>query len=382
MKDKFRHIFLALALSALNPQLSTCFAQGSLTPPPGVPAPTMKSLDQVEARTIVNTANTPGDASDLFIISQPGSYYMITNLTGISGKNGIKITANNVTLDLNGFAMQGVSGSLNGISIPNANTNITMRNGSVSGWGVDGVSDTSSSAGNLVCERLNVSSSGTDGILFAGSGVIRDCNTQWNNHDGINCPGSPGKLITGCTASDNALHGIYALHGCNVKDCTLAENSQDGILAQIDSSVIGCTTINNGSVGIFAGEECTVKDCTTIANGSGISAGNNCAVKDCVASANTLDGIDVTGNNCQITGNTCSGNSTYGILINGVQNRIDNNSVGNNTSYGIYPNSVNVTNNITRNSSPGVGYGNFPGNNDYAPIGTPNTSTNPWQNFQ
>ena len=33
------------------------------------PAPTMKTLDQVEARTIVNAANTPGDTSNLFIIT-------------------------------------------------------------------------------------------------------------------------------------------------------------------------------------------------------------------------------------------------------------------------------------------------------------------------
>src|SRR5580698_3192796 len=109
MKAKFRNLLVApalLAFATLNSQLSTTFAQGSLTPP-GAPAPTMKSLDQVEARTIVDAANTPGDASDLFIISQPGSYYLTANLAGASGKNGIEITTNNVTLDLNGFSLQG-----------------------------------------------------------------------------------------------------------------------------------------------------------------------------------------------------------------------------------------------------------------------------------
>ena len=99
---------MLLALSTINSQLSTAFAQGSLTPP-GAPAPTMKSLDQVEARTIVNAANTPGDANNLFIITNSGSYYLTTNLVGVSGKSGISITANDVTLDLNGFALLGVS---------------------------------------------------------------------------------------------------------------------------------------------------------------------------------------------------------------------------------------------------------------------------------
>src|SRR5690242_10873083 len=49
-----------LFLSTLNPQLSTCLAQGDLTPP-GPPGQTMKSLDQIEARIIVNSSNTPGD---------------------------------------------------------------------------------------------------------------------------------------------------------------------------------------------------------------------------------------------------------------------------------------------------------------------------------
>jgi hypothetical protein len=41
-------------------------AQGSLTPPPGAPAPTMKTLDQIEARTPISSAP--------FTISAPGSY--------------------------------------------------------------------------------------------------------------------------------------------------------------------------------------------------------------------------------------------------------------------------------------------------------------------
>jgi parallel beta-helix repeat protein len=113
--------------------------------------------------------------------------------------------------------------------------------------------------------------------------------------------------------------------------------------------------------------------------------GNYNLVKDCTANANLNDGIYVPGYDCQLLGNTCSGNSAYGIYLLGNQNRVDGNNAANNNSYGIGVATNNVDNNITRNFAPGNilgGYYNFTGNNDYAPLGSPNTSTNPWQNFQ
>src|SRR6201995_5884107 len=103
-------------------------AQGSLTPP-GAPAATMKSLDQVEARTaITNTAS-------LVTISQPGSYYLTHNLNVTTG-NAININTNQVTLDLNGFTISSTSATANGtaiyLSLPAGNTEITILNGHIS----------------------------------------------------------------------------------------------------------------------------------------------------------------------------------------------------------------------------------------------------------
>src|SRR3954468_6434409 len=78
--------------------------QGSLTPP-GLPAPLFKTLQQVEPRTEINATNTPGDASSIFRITAPGSYYLSGNITGVSPKGGIVIASNDVTVDLNGFAV-------------------------------------------------------------------------------------------------------------------------------------------------------------------------------------------------------------------------------------------------------------------------------------
>jgi hypothetical protein len=89
---------LLLSTSILEP---STFGQGSLTPP-GAPAPTMRTLEQVEPRTPISAAG--------YIIDRPGSYYLTTNLFGAGGLGAIRIMTNDVSLDLNGFSIIGIAG--------------------------------------------------------------------------------------------------------------------------------------------------------------------------------------------------------------------------------------------------------------------------------
>lgn len=180
---------LALFLAfGLHP--STLLAQGSLTPP-GAPAPTMLTLSQVEPRTPVDSVHTPGNSLYEFIISQPGSYYLTTNVLGASSQNGVNISANNVTLDLNGFSVIGPSTADNGIIISSGTSNSIVKNGTISGWGTldDGVL---SVGNNVHLENLNVSA-GVVGIQCSGDGgVIKNCTIshagQWGVYlSGSNC---------------------------------------------------------------------------------------------------------------------------------------------------------------------------------------------------
>jgi parallel beta-helix repeat protein len=297
--------------------LPSAFGQGSLTPP-GAPAPIMKSLDQIEARTIVNSANTPGDTNNVFIISQPGSYYLTMNvvplrLFGGNAKNGIEITANNVSLDLNGFTLSGMAGN-NGIYIPNAQTNLTVRNGTISSWGGDGVHSSSSVSLNLVFERLNVSASGF-GITSYGAAVVRDCNSGNNLNNGINC--GSGGVVSGSTANNNGGSGIEMDGGGTVVGCTVQNNVGDGIVVT-PGTVSGCLVQNNKYCGI----EVDAAGSTVI--------GNTCISNN--LSNPYVAAISIFASNNRVEDNhvTASGYAGIGVFILEVNNVIIKNNVSGN----------------------------------------------------
>ena len=72
---------------------------------------------------------TPGDAPGFPVsITQPGSYRLTTNLiVADPNTNGIEISANHVTIDLNGFAIIGPADCSSGF--PCANTAATSLRG-------------------------------------------------------------------------------------------------------------------------------------------------------------------------------------------------------------------------------------------------------------
>ena len=92
-----------LITTALTPEV---LGQGALTPP-GAPAPTMKTLDQLDAKLEQRTPIS----SLPYTISSAGSYHLTTNLTTALMINGITVLASHVTIDLRGFAIIGAGQS-------------------------------------------------------------------------------------------------------------------------------------------------------------------------------------------------------------------------------------------------------------------------------
>ena len=327
---------LLLAIAACYLPSPAAFAQGSLTPP-GAPTPTMKTLAQVEPRTPI--------ASAPFTISAPGSYYLTTNLVGASGANGITIACGNVTLDLEGFALTGVAESFNGVQVSGSHTNVSVRNGTISGWGNFGVDAYSYSPHNVRLERLNVSANGAHG-LAASDGMVQDC----------------------CCTSNHSM-GILIERGV-VSDCLAHNNAGYGILAD-RSMVRGCHARNNAGYGIYAGYS---------------------TVSGCYVADNVQSGIIAYYSNCQIIGNNCQHNNTSGssfhagIFIYDNANRVEDNQVTDSGHAGIQVDGGYVNNVIVKNTVIDNGTNNYliPAGQVVGPLITNTgtiTNSNPWANF-
>ena len=280
---KAKHLILAFAaLAIINSQSSAVFAQGSLTPP-GAPAPTFKTLSQIEPRTAITNATS-------VTISAPGSYYLTTNIT-VTTANAIIITTNNVTLDLNGFTVSSTAPSATGtgIRLVLANADIAILNGHIKG----GVTN---NAGVYNCSGF------ANGIFYSGpipsnvrvAGVsVSGCLTYGIYLDIYN-----STVVESCTVQTVGSSGIVA---GSVSHSTAYQCGNDAISANIASDCYGYGT--GSAAGVSA---TTANNCLGFSTGSGTGVNaltaNNCHGEG----AGSSSGVSAT------TANNCSGSSFNG----------------------------------------------------------------------
>lgn len=325
---------------------------GSLTPPAGPIAPTMKNLSDVEPRTAIRN-----DYVSIvpIVISSPGSYYLAEDIYAIHSQHGIEITTSNVTLDLMGFTLYGnvEVGSLIGVQVTGNQKNITIQNGVVRDFFGDGIN--LFNAVNFKVKDILTSNNGSEGIHAGYGGVIDHCTATSNGGMGILTAGYV--TVSHSSASNNGSNGIDVFQGSVVSDCSASSNDGAGIDATL-GTIVNCGSFQNDLDGITA-------------TGSTITG--------CSATNNLNDGIEVDSGS-HVYGNNVRANGAAGIHATGNSNRIDSNNATSNAR-GF---DVDVNNNlIVRNSARSSSVSNYDivAGNDVGPIGTAAAAVSPWANI-
>ena len=251
--------------------------------PPGPVAPT--------DRHSIFQANMP------LVISTPGSYVVKENLTGVAAEHGIEITTNGVTIDLGGFELVGVPGSLSGIYCANCE-NITVKNGIVRSWGGSGVE--LQQGPNLV-SGVHAWNNVVNGIEVDVASVVTECTANGNDADGIQV--GLGSIVTRSTSRLNNLDGIRGTTSrITIRDNVSVQNGNDGIQVSSESFVTGNTCGSNG----FNAADGAAIHVTSVDNRI---EGNHVTSSD--------RGIDVDAAGNLIIRNSASGNTTNYDIVGG-----------------------------------------------------------------
>lgn len=337
----------SLVFVALLSGSHAAHTQGSLTPPGGAPAPTMKTLDQVEVRIPLSGGNTPQ------LITVPGSYYLTGNLVVSGTQDAITVVVGNVTLDLNGYQVFSTASPAAGTAVLIANSvrDVTVKNGQLHGTGTVSSGGTFSGGGfaygvrydtggvttsfgeGIVVQDLTIDGCSLGGISFGsgmppagnpGTGRVERCTLRNVGGSGIDgaalasacavssCGGDgiTAIAITGSSATTNGIHSLYArtvsdsfgynnagaygIYGDQVHNSQgQATSSGVGVRAETAS---GCRAFSATGTALIAE---TATNCRGITNGGNVGLSAQTAL-NCQGTSNGGTGLSTSvAQNCQ-----------------------------------------------------------------------------------
>lgn len=310
-------------------------AQGPLAPTSG-PAPMMKSVDELEPRTPIDAINTPGDANSTFRITQPGQYYLTAPLTGEIFKRGISIAASDVTIDLMGFPVLGISGATTGIATEGPFSRITIRNGIVADWPSDGINLANGGLGTgALIEHVHILNNGQRGLLPNPQAVVRHCLIFNNDNAGVF--GADQTAIEQSVSRFN--RGIGFRVGAESRLLDVIANLNTGHGFDIGSrSIVRYATANwQENVGFTVAANTQISASIAQLNmGEGFRmTGRGNSLRDSMALFNTNTAVNAIGADTLLEGNLVAANYVDGIRVSGADSTVIHNHVIDNLGNGV-----------------------------------------------
>ncbi len=283
------------------------------------------------------------------VITNSGSYVASENLTGTNGASGITILADDVTLDLNGFTLAGVTGSRDGITVLSNRIDVVIANGTVRDWGDNGVDALQSS--NAVLRDLGLFNNANGGALAGFNSIIERCRAVGN-----------GGYVGPAPPATNALgFGFEVENGSVIRHCISAYNNSHGIVGHSGSTVSFCTLLGNVHDGFHGSHASVVRGCAVGFNSEGIEMDSGGVVSDSASGENKEDGIrskldstDMCGGGV-IAGCTAFANGSNGIDVQGGGSTVQGCVIYSNLDHGVRLYSGNaVRENVSARNNPGA----------------------------
>jgi hypothetical protein len=292
-----------------------------------------------------NTANynfASGNQLDLVLCELPASIdwssrVKLVGSLNVTVSNAVTVTANDVTLDLNGFTISSTAASATGygILLGSGLRNITIANGHIRGGVINNGSGVYNGSGfaygiyysgtgpaNVQVSRISVSGCLYHGInLAAGNSTVAESCT-------VRTVGSYGIFASTIKQSAAMDCGSSAIYGDQVSDCRgESSGSGNGLNATIAQNCYGSS--GGGGYGVSS---TTALNCYGSSGSSGIGVYANIA-QNCYASGGSYGVSSTTALNCYGS----SGSSGIGVYANTAQNCHGENS---GAGYGVYASSI------------------------------------------
>ena len=314
------------------------------------------TFDQTDTFTTTTLDNThSGTASTPLIITQwPGQSEPVIDGTGTIKKIGFDLASGIEYVQISNFTIQDLSNQ--GIRVhadPNAVSNITLSNLTVTGCGGGGFLSQNGGCTNCTIENSTFSNNGSfdaNGInIDAGSNITID-NVTANDNAG---PGFVTDTVTDLTISDSTFNSngdVTAGAGIYIATSTASS-----------ITITGTTTNSNATHGvqcdgtISSPLDITITDHTAnsnTTNGVYTVSCVNLTIMNSTMNQNSSSGIDGSATlSATISNNTVSSNSNHGMNFNGTNNStISDNTVSGNSSYGIVFSTFSSGNTVSGNT--------------------------------